>query len=142
MHALRAHGRAIRAPVLKTLYLLDRGHVLNTDPYSSPKSDLTDVAEDRPNLRLKLKTLFRILFVGYAFGLGPILMIFGIYAFFTGGESLVSLNGEKLTGTSGLVGTLVAIPIMSVIFASINWCICATGLWVYGLRRPVKLEFK
>ncbi len=115
---------------------------MNTDPYSSPKSDLTNVFEGKANLRLKLKTLFRILFVGYAFGLGPILMMFGVYAFFTGGESLVSMNGEKLTGTSGLIGTIVAIPIMSGIFASINWCICATGLWVYGLWRPVKLEFK
>ena len=117
---------------------------MEVNPYKSPDSDAgSDAKIDvRDDLRLTSKSLFKVLFVGYLFGLGPLLLLNGIYDYFTGSESIVNFNEEKLTGISGLIGVIIFIPIFSIIFSVLTWGICAFGLWLYGLNKPVKLEFK
>ncbi|MCP5197558.1 MAG: hypothetical protein H6974_12375 [Gammaproteobacteria bacterium] len=112
------------------------------DPYKSPKSQVGRNSVMLRDLKPTSKSIFKLLFIGFLFGFGPIFLFGGFYALFTGGESMVSFNDEKLTGLSGFIGTLIFIPIFSLIFSAIVWLFVSFGIWLYTRAWNLNLEFK
>ncbi|TQV74236.1 hypothetical protein FKG94_16655 [Exilibacterium tricleocarpae] len=115
---------------------------MSNNPYETPRSEVGRSGTMTGDQRLTPGSLFKLLFIGFLFGLGPLLLANGIYDLVTGGESMVSLNESTLSGTSGFIGTLVFIPIMALIFSGITWVFVSIGTWVYSLFWRLNLQFK
>ena len=115
---------------------------MKEDPYLSPKSDAGRNSVILRDLKPTSKSIFKLLFIGFLFGLGPIFLLSGFYALFTGGESIIIYNHEKLSGISGFIGTLIFIPFMALIFSSLLWLFVLFGSWLYTRFWDLNLEFK
>ncbi len=115
---------------------------MENNPYQSPDSNLSGNHKILVNPVLTSKTLFKIFFVGFLYSIGPLLIINGIYDLATGSESIITFNDERLSGLSGFIGVIIAIPIFSLICAIGTWLFVSLGLWLHGFIKPVRLEFK
>lgn len=109
--------------------------------YSTPESEVANTASQSGDLRPKAKSIFKLNFIGFFASLGPLLFINGLYDLVTGSESIITVNGEKLIGISGFIGTLIFIPIVSLALAAMNWCFMAFGIWLYTRFKNLNLEF-
>lgn len=115
---------------------------MESNIYKSPESKLKKEEKDT-SLKLTSKTLFKLIFISYFFGLGSILLIGGIYNLITGSESIITFNREHLSGLPGFIGTLIFIPIFSLFMSCLHWVFMILGLWILNLiKGPVTLEYK
>jgi hypothetical protein len=89
--------------------------------------------------KLTKKSLFKLLFIGFAIPLFPFVLLCGIASIF--GAGTVTVNNQPVTGIMGLVAALIMYPIFCIIFPAIMWVGCAIGLWVYSKFRNIEVEF-
>ena len=115
---------------------------MKNNPYESPKSDVGRESKILGDLKPTSKSLFKLIFFGLLFSLGPLFIANGIYALLTGSESFVQLNGKNLVGLPGFIGVIVFTPLFILIFSSIIWLFVNIGLWAYTLKWKLNLEFK
>lgn len=87
-----------------------------------------------------LGTLFKILFIGLALSLGPLIIIFGIFALF--GYGTITVNNEIVTGGKGLLASIIMAPIFSIVFAGIGWVFIAFGLWLFTRFKALTIRYK
>ncbi|WGO96680.1 hypothetical protein QFX18_11545 [Saccharophagus degradans] len=115
---------------------------MNENPYETPKSKGGRASVMLSEKRLTLSSLFKLLFIGFLFSLGPIFMASGIYALITGGESMVEFNNEKLRGLAGFIGSIIFIPIMSFLLSGLVWLFVGFGTWLYTRFWKMNINFK
>lgn len=90
--------------------------------------------------RVSVGSVYKIVTVGMVCGMVPVGLLFGILAFF--GAKTVTWNGHHLTGIAGLVGGPLVGAFVAVPFAALVGTVCALGLWLYSLLRPLQLSYK
>ena len=80
-------------------------------------------------------SLFRIVLVGWAFSLGPLLIFSGILSLF--GFETFYTDGQPLTGFKGFLLSLILAPILVIFFTLGTWVFLAIGNSLYAtwLRR-------
>ncbi len=115
---------------------------MTDNPYEAPESNTIKSGSNNGKQKLTSGSLFKVLFVGFLFGLGPIFFAGGVYGLVTGGESMVSLNGARLTGMPGFIGTVIFTPLMVLIFSGFTWLFVSVGNWFYSLFWTLNLKFK
>ncbi len=84
--------------------------------------------------------LFKIIFTGYLFSLGPLILIMGFLSIF--GITTITLGNSNLTGIEGFLGSILLAFLFPVIFAGINWLFIAFGLWLFTRFRNLKIIYK
>lgn len=115
---------------------------MSENPYQSPQSEINSKSEYAGNMRLTLKSLFKLLFIGFLFGIGPFLVLNGLYALITGNDSVVTFNDTRLAGAKGLIGAIIFSPILAFVLSVFSWVVLSFGLWLYSLIGKLNLEFK
>lgn len=89
---------------------------------------------------LSAGTLFKLLFTGYFFSVGPVILFCGVLSIF--GYGTISYDGQVITGLKGFLTSLVMIPVFSLAFALANWILISFGLWVYTRFNFLKIRFR
>lgn len=84
--------------------------------------------------------LFKIIFIGYLFSLGPLILIMGFLSIFN--LTTITLGNSNLTGIEGFLGGILLAIIFPAIFASINWLFIAFGLWLFTRFKNLKIVYK
>jgi len=89
---------------------------------------------------LKGTNIFKIIFIGYLFSLGPLMLIMGFLSIF--GVTTITLGNSNLTGIEGFLGSILLVFLFPAIFAGISWLFIAFGLWLYTRFRTLKIIYK
>jgi hypothetical protein len=89
---------------------------------------------------LSIGTIFKILFIGTIFSVGPLWIIAGICSFF--GAHAISLNGETVIGLKGLITGIIMAPVFSLIFACVLFLFISFGLWLYTRFKNFNINIK
>lgn len=89
---------------------------------------------------IAMGSLFKILFIGLLFSLGPCLIIAGILSFF--GADVITFNNAYVTGLKGLITGLVMAPVFSLIFAAFTTFMVALGLWIFTRFMNLEIYIK
>jgi hypothetical protein len=90
--------------------------------------------------RISVGSVYKLFAVGLAFGMVPLGLFFGVLAFF--GANTVTWNGRHLTGIAGLFGGPLIGVFLSLLFTALVGSLCAFGLWLYSLLRPLQISYK
>lgn len=90
--------------------------------------------------KISKKSLFKLLTIGFTFGISIFAILCGIAAYF--GSETVEFNGVYKTGIEGLLYSLIIGPVLGFFSASFIWLVTVFGLWVYSFVYPVKVTFK
>ena len=85
-------------------------------------------------------SLYKILFIGYAFSVGLLITLMGIFSLF--GFETVHIEGVPATGLKGLVAAVTAAGVISLVFSFLNWLFILIGNWVYTRFRPYEIVVK
>lgn len=93
-----------------------------------------------PTKGLSFGTVFKILFLGTLFSVGPLLMIAGICSYF--GAQVLTLNGIYVTGLKGLIVGIVMAPIFSLITAILLGILITLGLWIFTRFKNLMINIK
>jgi hypothetical protein len=89
---------------------------------------------------LSAGSLYKILFIGNVFSLGPVIVIMGILSLFD--LSHIQFGETTLTGIYGFLASLILAIIIPLISALTNWVILGFGLWVYHRFGHLKITYK
>jgi hypothetical protein len=89
--------------------------------------------------KISKKSLFRLLFIGFIFGIGTFSILCGVAALF--GAETVKWNGVARTGLEGLVYGVLMAPFLAVIFSCVMWCFLAFGLWIFSLFGTLNIAY-
>jgi hypothetical protein len=89
--------------------------------------------------KLTKGSLLKLLFTMHCLVLLPFTLLCGIASKF--GAHTVVLNNKPVTGTKGLMVSLLLGPFFCVFLTAFLWVIYAIALWVYSIFSPIELEF-
>lgn len=90
--------------------------------------------------RLYVGSVYKLVFVGTAFSLIPLCLVFGLLAAF--GFNTVQWEGRHMHGVMGfLLGPLIGIMMTGFLTAVIGTA-CVVGLWLFSKFRPLSLWAK
>jgi len=89
---------------------------------------------------LKASTLYKLLFIGYLFFWGPIIIILGMLSIFD--ITSVTIMDKNYTGLAGFIGSLLLTLFVPLIIATFNWLILSAGLWIYAKFKNIKIIYK
>jgi hypothetical protein len=89
--------------------------------------------------RFKAGSMFKLVFVATGAIFFPLIVFFGVLAFF--GAKTVSVSGEHVTGFKGLVAALILAPIFTLIVSLFAWIGAYLGIRVLGYVKPIRLEY-
>jgi hypothetical protein len=89
--------------------------------------------------RIKSGSVFKLVFASVATVFVPMMLLFGVLAFF--GADTVSVSGEHVKGVKGLVASIIMAPIFVVIFSLFGWLGAYIGIRVWGHFSPLILEY-
>jgi hypothetical protein len=84
-------------------------------------------------------SLLKLLFIGFCTTILPFILLCGIASAF--GAHTVFVNRKPVTGTEGLIVSLVLGPLACTLFTAFAWVGFAIGLWIYSKFSPIELEF-
>ena len=90
--------------------------------------------------KISKKSLFKLLTIGFTFGISVFAILCGIAAFF--GSETVEWNGVYKTGIEGFLYSLLIGPVLGFLSACLIWLFTVVGLWIYSFFRPIKITFK
>lgn len=89
---------------------------------------------------LSAGSIFKILFIGLLFSLGPLLIIAAICSYF--GKHVITLNGIYVFGLKGLITGLVMAPTFPLLFACILFLFISFGIWIYTRFKNLNIKIK
>jgi hypothetical protein len=89
---------------------------------------------------LSIDSLFKIIFLGLLFSLGPLMVIAGFCSYF--GIHSITLNGEYVFGLKGLLTGIIMAPLFPLITASLLSIFIAFGLWLYTRFKSLNIKIK
>jgi hypothetical protein len=75
-------------------------------------------------------SLFRLLFIGFAFSIGPCWILFAILRMIEG-SSLITVNHKPVVGMNGFLLSLVVTPIWALLLAAFTWVCVMIGIRLY-----------
>ena len=84
--------------------------------------------------------LFKLLFVGYLFSLGPLSIIIGIFSFFDMGT--ITLGSTQYTGVQGFFASFVLAIVFPIGMSIIKWIFSVFGTWLYTRFKPITIIYK
>jgi hypothetical protein len=90
--------------------------------------------------RIGVGSLYKLFAIGLGCGMLPLGLLLGVLAFF--GANTVAWNGQQLRGAAGLVGGPLIGLFLTVLFTVLIGSICALGLWLFSLVRPLQITFQ
>jgi hypothetical protein len=92
--------------------------------------------------RLSAGALFKLIFLGTSFGLAPVGLLAGIFAFF--GAPTVSVAGVIYTGLGGFFIGLLMGPFLGLVYGTFAAVVVRFGWWIYGhfSVRSLRAELK
>lgn len=89
---------------------------------------------------ISLGSIFKILFLGLLFSLGPLFIIAAVCSYF--GFHVLSLNHVYVTGLKGLITGLIMAPAFPLLFAVLFCLFIKLGLWVFTRFTSLAIYFK
>ncbi|WP_218163408.1 hypothetical protein [Alteromonas sp. V450] len=90
--------------------------------------------------KISKKSLFKLLAIGFTFGVSIFAILCGIAALF--GAETVEWNGVYRTGVEGLFYSFLIGPVAGFFSACFIWFFTVLGLWLYSFFKPIKVQFK
>ncbi len=104
---------------------------MNKNPYKTPSSEVGPSNRMIGDLKLTSKSLFKLLFVGFFWGMSPFFLLIGFYVFITDGK-----------GVLWLILLLAQTLSMTLVFSLLVWFFVSFGTWLYTCFGTLNLEFK
>lgn len=90
--------------------------------------------------RIAAGSLFKLIGLGLVCTFVPLTTIMGVFSLF--GAQIVKLNGQAVTGITGLLSSpFIGLFIAGIFTLLIGGCI-VLGLWIYSLFRPITVLAK
>lgn len=89
---------------------------------------------------LSVFSIFKILFLGLLFSVGPLFIIAGICSYF--GAHVLTLNGETVIGLKGLITGIFMAPVFPFIAATLLFLLIAFGLWLFTRFKNLTIKIK
>lgn len=83
---------------------------------------------------LSAGSVFRLVAIGFAFGLAPFGLLCGVLAFF--GAQTVTVQGVAQTGLAGLVAGATLAPFFGLCLGLMSLLVVPFGWWLYGKFFP------
>jgi hypothetical protein len=90
--------------------------------------------------KLSLGTVFKITFIGLAFGLVPIFALMGVLSLF--GMATVTWNEQPVTGISGLISAPFIGLFVALVFTAVLGLAMGLGLFIYSKFRNLEIEYE
>lgn len=87
---------------------------------------------------LKATSLFKLLFIGYAFSLGLLILIAGVTGL--SGMSFFTLNGQPVVGVQGLMQSIIWAPLTVVFMTLFTGAMVVLGNCLYFRFRSTELD--
>lgn len=89
---------------------------------------------------LSAGSIFKILFMGLLFSVGPLLIIAAICSYF--GVHVITLNGVYVFGLKGLLTGLIMAFTFPLLFAGILSPFIILGIWIYTRFKNINIKIK
>lgn len=89
---------------------------------------------------LSAGSIFRILFIGLLYSMGPLLIIAAIFSYF--GAHVITFNSAYVTGLKGLLTGIIMVPLFPLLFSSVLFIFITFGLWLYTRFSDFKITIK
>ena len=89
---------------------------------------------------LKAGSLFKLLWLGNAFGFLPLFIIAGVAAML--GAGTVAINEQPVRGPLALPAAIIMWPIFATVLSCLQWLVFVLGFWLYSRWGRLTLSFK
>lgn len=89
--------------------------------------------------QLSTGSVYKLIACGTVCSLVPLMTIMGLLSTF--GWSSVNMNGQALTGVSGLLLSPLLGLLLALLLTALLGSLVALGLWVYSFIRPLQLSY-
>ena len=90
--------------------------------------------------QLTAGSIYKITFLGLAFSLMPLCLVFGVFAVF--GFNTIIWNGQPVHGLNGLLLSPIIAAIIASLLGGFVGTACVAGLWLHSKFRPLTLSGK
>jgi len=89
--------------------------------------------------RIKAGSLFRLVAAAAFSVFIPLIVFFGILAFF--GFDTIFVNHRQVYGVEGLIAALIMAPIFSLFISVVGWIALYVGIFIWGHFKPITISY-